>query len=161
MAGVEIEIKCYPWNFSPILNVIVTQLSPGITRRLTGDLGGNKWQGYPVDTRSILVYGWDGLLLGDRIPTPNLLPLNALRERRRALKIIKSQPNLENHIRFQRARSKARLTFENSKRTSWRECPSSLTPQTTISEIWNIIRGSTPQVLQTFTDLLFYSSLNQ
>ena len=27
--GVEIGTKCYPWDFSPILNVIFTQLSPG------------------------------------------------------------------------------------------------------------------------------------
>ena len=26
---VEIETECYPWDFSPILNVIVTQLSSG------------------------------------------------------------------------------------------------------------------------------------
>ena len=41
MPGVEIETKkCYPCDFSPILNVIVSQLSPGIT----GRLGGNKWE---------------------------------------------------------------------------------------------------------------------
>ena len=31
---VKIEIKCYPWDFSPILNVIVTQLSPSDSRLL-------------------------------------------------------------------------------------------------------------------------------
>ena len=29
LPGVEIEAKCNPWDFLPILNVIVTQLSPG------------------------------------------------------------------------------------------------------------------------------------
>ena len=38
--GVKIEIKYYPWDFSPILNVIVTQLSLDITGRIRGDLGG-------------------------------------------------------------------------------------------------------------------------
>ena len=54
--GVEIKTKCYPWNFSPISNVIVTQLTPGITVR-QGWLKGNKWEGHPVDTRSIPVFG--------------------------------------------------------------------------------------------------------
>ena len=37
--GVEIT-KCYPWDLFTILNVIVTQLSFGIT----GKLSGNKWE---------------------------------------------------------------------------------------------------------------------
>ena len=45
--GVEIETNCHPWDFSPILNVIVTQLSPGIT----GWLRGIKWESHPVVTR--------------------------------------------------------------------------------------------------------------
>ena len=44
--SVEIDTKCYPWDFSPILNVIVTRLSPGDPHLFpqshpvsTGDLG--------------------------------------------------------------------------------------------------------------------------
>ena len=37
------ENKCYPWDFSPILNVIVSQLSPGITDKLRGNKC-NKWE---------------------------------------------------------------------------------------------------------------------
>ena len=50
-------------------------------------------------------------------------------------------PNLENYICFQRTCAKARFTFKNFKRTTWREYTSSLTPRTTISKIWNKIRA--------------------
>ena len=35
--GVEIETKCYPWDFLPILNVIIIQFSLGITGKLGAD----------------------------------------------------------------------------------------------------------------------------
>ena len=62
--GVEIETKCYPWDFSSILNVTVTQ-------SITGGLRGNKWEGHPVDTR--LTH--KRVLLDERINFSHLLPL--------------------------------------------------------------------------------------
>ena len=45
--SVEIETKYHPWDFSPILNVIITHLSPGITGWL-GATNGKVTQLLPI-----------------------------------------------------------------------------------------------------------------
>ena len=41
--GEELETKCYPWDFSPISNVMFTQLSPGDSHLFTPKSNLNKW----------------------------------------------------------------------------------------------------------------------
>ncbi len=75
------------------------------------------------------------------VPWWNTECAEALHNRRRALKTLKRNPTLENHINFSRLQAKARFTFKQAKRKSWQNYTSSITSRTPPSEVWNKIRA--------------------
>ncbi|KAG5881731.1 hypothetical protein JTB14_037518 [Gonioctena quinquepunctata] len=64
-----------------------------------------------------------------------------IREKHRALNIIKRFPTLENTIAFKRARARARRSLHGSTRRSWEEYVSTITASTPPSEVWKKIRA--------------------
>lgn len=75
------------------------------------------------------------------IPWWNEEVKQAIRKKKRALNIFKKRPTQENLIEFKRLRACARRTILMSKRSSWEEYVSTITRQTTNTEIWNKTRA--------------------
>ncbi|KAG5871268.1 hypothetical protein JTB14_024338 [Gonioctena quinquepunctata] len=64
-----------------------------------------------------------------------------IREKHRALNIMKRFPTLENTIAFKKARARAKRSLHESKRRSWEEYVSTITASTPPSEVWKKIRA--------------------
>lgn len=65
----------------------------------------------------------------------------AIRERRKALKQLKKNYSLENHVHFQKLRARARFVQKQAKRNSWANFVSSINSSTSSSTIWRKIRS--------------------
>nr|CAI5849124.1 unnamed protein product [Callosobruchus analis] len=69
----------------------------------------------------------------------------AIRAKKREFNAFRRHPNMENLIKFKRARAKARRLMLESQRRSWKEYVTSITASTSPSEVWNkvsTIRGT-------------------
>lgn len=65
----------------------------------------------------------------------------AIKNRRKALKTLKRSPNMENHIDFRRLRAKAKWTLKQSRKSSWMDFVSTITPATPSSVVWKKIKS--------------------
>ena len=71
----------------------------------------------------------------------------AIKERKKALKILNRNGSPENLTNFKRARAKARLIINNSKRNSWRKFVSTINRFTPTGKIWEKVKKLDNKIL--------------
>ena len=64
----------------------------------------------------------------------------AIKERKKAQRLVFRQPTSENILKYKQLRAKARYTIKNAKRNCWRQFCSNLNSKTSCKTVWKAIR---------------------
>ena len=68
-----------------------------------------------------------------------ILPYPHVKDRKKALKRVKSFPTANNRANYRIIRAKARRTMKTSKRLSWRSIVSKINSRTSIKKVWSMV----------------------
>ncbi|KAJ8953314.1 hypothetical protein NQ318_012108 [Aromia moschata] len=93
-----------------------------------------------IDTASECIPMSEGHRPRKHVPWWNAEIREAVKEKKRTLNTFKRCPTRENMILFKQSRARARRIIITSKRNSWREYVSSITSQTSNSDVWKKLK---------------------